>query len=367
MGGGASKREREYWDDDVPIVKADLHTDGKVASRLNAQDLRDQMSYSNDFGRIQDKYMDPAALRAQAAAHWHRVISHARDQRHKAMQNGEPTPCPLCGQMTDDPLFCGFCGDIDAATQQKIQEQKQQEQQEQSQSLTRKFSSFLLGRGGSNQSSPKAGGGKDGMGGMHISTNISSPSNASHDGSNPNSPDSDVKRVLWNNDTQSYDRIELSSCTQKNNSPSLLGGGSKRNSPDSSFYLNDKRGSALINVDDEKEHVNDIVGALLNASVKDREQRGRKSSVLLKARLNELKSEEEQRVKGFERLAELSPKSRKKFMGLGLDSESFSSDRISFTTNAASFYGEDEYTNTFSASYSLYSYTPSPSLSYTIP
>lgn len=189
MGGGASKRDG-YWDDDVPIVKADLHTDGKVASRLNTQDMRDQMSYSNDFGRIQSKYSDPAALRAQAAAHWHRVISHARDARQKAMENGEPVPCPLCGQMTDDPLFCGFCGDIDEVTQKKIEEEKIQEEQasQQSQSLTRKFSSFLLGRGsGSKNGSPSS---RDGL---QISTNVSSPSNGSADDS-----DSPIHKVLWN-------------------------------------------------------------------------------------------------------------------------------------------------------------------------
>ena len=127
MGGGASVPEEDW--DDVPINKADLHHDAQVGHRLSTQALADQMSFTSDFGRLspQSKLAaDPFAvneaerLQQQAASHWHRIMTHTREQRQLAAENGEPTPCPVCGQMTDDPQFCGFCGDIEEATQQQI-------------------------------------------------------------------------------------------------------------------------------------------------------------------------------------------------------------------------------------------------------
>ena len=72
-----------------------------------------------------------------------------------ALEAGDEVPCPLCGQMTDDPKFCGFCGDIEEATKEYLlaQEAKQDMENEKG-----KKGSFRLGSvsfGGST-SSPKS-------------------------------------------------------------------------------------------------------------------------------------------------------------------------------------------------------------------
>ena len=126
------------------------------------------MTISNDFGRSETDNKRTSTsrevLEAQAAAHWHRVISHARDQRLAAQAAGEEVPCPLCGQMTDDPKFCGFCGDIEEATQAHLamHEAKMGEQDNKKSS----FSMFGGGsRGSSPDGSPGGGGGGSAAGG----------------------------------------------------------------------------------------------------------------------------------------------------------------------------------------------------------
>ena len=182
MGGGATKHADEDWDD-VPIEKVPVQADGTVQSRINTTEVQNSLTLSNDFGRLKTdnerSNTSKEVLEAQAAAHWHRVIMHAREQRDRAIEAGEEVPCPLCGQMTEDPDFCGFCGDI----QEAMRELKAAEE-EQEAKLKKKGNSFSLLGGGSRSTSP--GGSNDSPQG--------SPSGL---------------RVLWNKEKQSYDRVEL--------------------------------------------------------------------------------------------------------------------------------------------------------------
>ena len=83
MGGGVSSHHDDDWDD-VPIEKVPVQADGRVQSRLDRGEVKNSLTISNDFGRIDmDNKRNSTSkeiLEAQAAAHWHRVIIHAREQ-----------------------------------------------------------------------------------------------------------------------------------------------------------------------------------------------------------------------------------------------------------------------------------------------
>lgn len=287
MGGGASSHHDDDWDD-VPIEKVPVQADGRVQSRLDRGEVKNSLTISNDFGRIdmdnKRNSTSKEVLEAQAAAHWHRVISHARDQRNAALEAGDEVPCPLCGQMTDDPQFCGFCGDIEEATQELIAAQENEAKQDADKEKKRSFGSFF---GGSN-SSPSS------------STSPKSPS--------PQGSPSGL-RVLWNRDSQAYDRVEV----QAKSSPGS-GGGPRR--------------SLVTNTNDVREEMTEVMGMLMSPS---RRSPGggddgdtfkpRKTAEQLRIEAEQLKSEEkiEEERKAALRAARSPPK-RRKFEGLGLDS-----------------------------------------------
>jgi E3 ubiquitin-protein ligase HUWE1 len=254
------------------------------------------MTISNDFGRIETDNKRTSTskevLEAQAAAHWHRVISHARDQRLAAQAAGEEVPCPLCGQMTDDPKFCGFCGDIEEATQAHLamHEAKMGEQDN-------KKSSFSLFGGGSRGSSPDGSPSGDG-------------------GGSPGSPS--ALRVLWNRDSQAYDRVEVQG-----------GGSPSKGSPGSPH-----RRSVQINSDNVRDEMTEMMGMLMAPTrgspggrrSNDGEDGGdtfrpRKTAKELKAEAARMREEEtaDEERKAALAAARESPK-RRKFEGLGLDS-----------------------------------------------
>ena len=92
MGSGVSRPDDEDWDD-VPIEKVPIQTDGSIQSRLNATKVKDSLTISNDFGRLKTdnerSNKSKEVLEAQAAAHWHRVIMHARNTREAALAVGD--------------------------------------------------------------------------------------------------------------------------------------------------------------------------------------------------------------------------------------------------------------------------------------
>ena len=312
MGGGASAHANvDEWDD-VPVNKADLHPDGSVSQLLNHQALTDQMSFTTDFGRLSPEsrraenphaQVEADVLRAQAAAHWHRIISHTRDQRLAAHQKGEETPCPLCGQMTDDPQFCGFCGDIEEATQEQLRIEKQRTQLEHKQergaspssSTVRILGSFL----GSARNLLGAG---------------SADANGSPTSARSGSPSSDGMRGSFHS-KPSFRRT--SNTEPSNGSPGTRG-----------------RGSSLIDIDAEKEDIEQVLGGLLETSLTAR-NRGKgseyelKSANMLRARIAQLEQEEQElnaRAARAEaaRVEQERLNAVRKFVGLGLDSESSS-------------------------------------------
>ena len=61
--------------------------------------MKNSLTITNDFGRIdmdnRRSSTSREVLEAQAAAHWHRVITHAREQRLLALEAGDEVPCPL--------------------------------------------------------------------------------------------------------------------------------------------------------------------------------------------------------------------------------------------------------------------------------
>ena len=286
MGGGASRHDEEDWDD-VPIEKVPVQTDGSIRSRMNRTEVKDSLTISNDFGRLKTdnerSSQSQEVLEAQAAAHWHRVIMHAREAREAALAAGDEVPCPLCGQMTDDPQFCGFCGDIEEAVQQA--QVAEEEMNEKAASIEKKSSfvgSLFGGSGGSKGSSP---------------TN-----------SNPTEGSPSNLRVLWNKETQNYERVEVQ--------PSPT------------------RRSVIINQDNVRDEMTDMMGMLMaprgsptnrNPNSPDSSENGRdtfrRSSA--RQRLEDAKNEEklaEERRAAIQ--ARNSPKRRRKFEGLGLDSSS---------------------------------------------
>jgi len=321
LGPGEGEGEGEEWDD-IPISKADLQTDGKVDMRVSEQALADQMSFSSDFGRLsaqsklaEDPYAvnEAEALRAQAAAHWHRIILHTRDQRAAAASAGDEVPCPLCGQMTEDPKFCGFCGDVEEAAQELLRAQDIAAEQE----LLRQEADEDARKAQAAQASP-------------------------------GSPTSRLLAPLG-----SFIGSTLSLLGMRD---AAAGSGSDTGSPSSgspsnnssfrrSFVVDSKgspisrgRGSSLIDLDAEKKDIEGVLGNLLEGSLAARNrgvgaEGAGKSAQSLRARLAELEKEEadmdarEQRAMAAraeqERLLAV-----KRFVGLGLDSDTESDEDI---------------------------------------
>lgn len=289
MGSGVSRPDEEDWDD-VPIEKVPVQADGSVQSRMNATKVKDSLTISNDFGRLKtDKRSSQSqeVLEAQAAAHWHRVIAHAREAREAALAAGDEVPCPLCGQMTDDPKFCGFCGDIEEAVQDAQAAEEEMNEKLNSEAKRSSFSLSLFG-------------GDRGRG-----SESSSPTNST--GSPQGSPSS--LRVLWNKDTQSYERVELQ--------PSPT------------------RRSMVIDQDNVRDEMTDMMGMLMaprggggspESGGGDKRSPGSQSDPYRRSarqRLEDARNEEkiaEERRAAIE--ARNSPKKRRKFEGLGLDSSS---------------------------------------------
>lgn len=280
-----SSHHDDDWDD-VPIEKVPVQADGRVQSRLDRGEVKNSLTISNDFGRIdmdnKRNSTSKEVLEAQAAAHWHRVITHAREQRNSALEAGDEVPCPLCGQMTDDPQFCGFCGDIEEATQELIAAQEDELNQATHQEKKRSFGSFF---GGSNTSPSSS----------------TSPKSPSPQGS------PSALRVLWNKESKAYDRIEVQG------SPSPGSGG---------------RRSLVTNTDDVREEMTEVMGLLMSphrrspGGAEDGDTfKPRKTAEQLRIEAEQLKSEEkiEEERKVALRAARSPPK-RRKFEGLGLDS-----------------------------------------------
>ena len=328
MGGGASRGpnygpdEEEDWDD-VPVNRADLQTDGRVDMRHNEQALADQASFTTDYGKVSKQSLlaaDPhavheaQALEDQAAAHWHRIITHTREQRLRAHENGEETPCPLCGQMTDDIQFCGFCGDIEEATQ--LQMQEEQEREEADIAAAREVQEAKASSP-SSQGSPPSG---------RIGSFLSSTRSLLSGGLS--SPDSPSRK---------------GSSFTLGGSPGSGSGSGSPSSPNSfrksSNYADSRSrgtGSSLVNIDAEKEEMHGVLNTLLEGSLAAR-NRGRnsdasgKSAAKLRARLAELEQEEANiadREEAHRLYLEEEERRNavRKFVGLGLDSDSDSDD-----------------------------------------
>ena len=321
MGAGASAQAQEEWDD-VPINKADLQTDGKVDQRISQQALADQMSFSNDFGRLsvqsklaEDPYAvsEAEALRAQAAAHWHRIISHTRDQRAAAADAGEEVPCPLCGQMTEDPKFCGFCGDVEEATQELLRAQDLAAEQALLQQEREEDARAALAAQGS--------------------------------------PGSSASRLLaplgsFIGSTMSLLGIRDAGAGSGSDTGSPSSGSPSHNSSFRRSFVTDSKGSpisrgkgsSLIDLDAEKQDMEGVLGTLLEGSLAAR-NRGKgaegasKSAQSLRARLAELEQEEADMDAREERAAAaLAERERlnavKRFVGMGLDSDTESDEDV---------------------------------------
>ena len=324
MGGGASHGgyEEEDWDN-VPINKGDLHTDGKQDHRHSRQALADQMSFTSDFGRLspQSKLADNPytteeegdALKVQAASHWHKIMSHARESREAALESGDEVPCPLCGQMTDDPQFCGFCGDIVEATQEHMRALEEQARLEET-------AADIVAAGGAPPSSPGSVGRLLGSF-LNSTRNLLSGSpekGAGGSGSDGGSP------------------------TSGNGSPGSKNS-SFRSSPGSfrrtsNTTKHDGKGSSLIDLDVEQDDMKAMLGTLLEGSLASR-NRGKgatgagKSTNSIKAELRKIKIEESEQIKREQRQNQWKIEQERRnevrrFVGMGLDSDSESDEDI---------------------------------------
>ena len=116
--------------------------------------------------------------------------------------------------MTDDPKFCGFCGDIEEAVQEA---QAAEIEMNEKDNIETKRSSFSLSL----------------FGGRRKGSESSSPMNST--GSPQGSPTS--LRVLWNKETQKYERVEV--------------------------QPNETRRSMVINQDDVRDEMTDMMGMLM--------------------------------------------------------------------------------------------------------
>ena len=267
------------WDD-VPVFKSDLQGDGVVEHRHSHQDLENQQTFTSDYGKLtleQQQYKGggESALRAQAASHWHRIIEHTREERARAHENGEATPCPLCGQMIDDPQFCGFCGDIEEATQQKIAEEEEAAARQN----------------------------EEGTPGVQWDSTTGTY----------------LRIFTGNNNSASGGSTSSQSPTAGRSSPMSSPG-----SPSRDVYRH--RGSSLIDVDKEKDDMQGVVDILMESSMMKR-NRGKgsesqgKNSKTIRERMKRLEQEElEEQQRTETSIARNSPTQRRKFVGLGLDS-----------------------------------------------
>ena len=122
MGGGSTKplppeAMRQDWST-VPVTFADLQTNGKEEHRIDEHAARHRGSITTDYGRISPTrqiFTSNSQLEVQAAAHWHRIISHAKGQRndHVSEMLGElmeKPKCPECARGNPSGPICRICG-----------------------------------------------------------------------------------------------------------------------------------------------------------------------------------------------------------------------------------------------------------------
>lgn len=124
MGGGTSNPKpvppealRRDWGS-VPVTFADLQTNGREEHRIDEYAARHRGSVTTDYGRIsptRQVFTSNSQLEAQAAAHWHRIISHAKDQRNDLVSEMlgelmEKPKCPECARGNPSGPICRICG-----------------------------------------------------------------------------------------------------------------------------------------------------------------------------------------------------------------------------------------------------------------
>jgi len=299
MGGGASSSRKEEdesplrrqrsWGD-VPVTFADLQTDGAVEHRLDEKSIRHRGSVSSDYGRISSEHQvfaSQAALEAQAAAHWHRIISHAKDGRVDAISEmlgelSQKPRCPECARGNPAGPICRICG-----------------------------------RDASKDVPPDE------------------PDAAASAAPTSSSPSGNlVPRVGWNPTTKSYDRMLVDRLLDSESIASSHSGGSPVGSP-----LNRGSPDAYAKVDftDEDTHMHHILNSLLNS---EGLRRTKDKKSMVKKLVRKLEEGETARSESpasdagagaggkqlpgspLHALRKKKGQIRRKFMGLGLDSDS---------------------------------------------
>ena len=319
MGGGVSSSQQDKpkppeargfgrrgsWSN-VPVTFADLQTNGKEEHRIDEHAVRHRGSITTDYGRISPTrqiFKSTAQLEVQAAAHWHRIISHAKDQRNDAVSEmlGElmqKPKCPECARGNPRGPMCPICGrdatdDLAAAA------------------------------------AAAAGG---------------SPALSSSASSSPSpSPNSNlVPRVGWNTATKSYDRLLVNRLLSADN---ILDSASTQPSPThvddctagsqhSAFTTGTSSPYKDVDFTDEDTHMAHILRSLLETEglkrSKDRKSYVEKMAAKAEGSPQEQEAEAERARRAFlavppSPLAALRKNKgrgqRRKFMGMGLDSD----------------------------------------------
>lgn len=129
MGSGASSIGveppiEERMTVNSPVKFPDLFTDGKLEHRKLGSEIGESTKYIhgqtplNSSSASSEKYYEnpdiqPSALELQAAAHWHRIIGHAKDQTNDTSIKLKPpkfVECQWCYTETLADSFCTGCG-----------------------------------------------------------------------------------------------------------------------------------------------------------------------------------------------------------------------------------------------------------------
>ena len=277
-GGGVRRRS---WGN-VPVTFADLQPDGAVEHRLDERALRHRGSASSDYGRIspeQQIYSSQAALEAQAAAHWHRIISHAKDQRVDAIgeilgELAQKPRCPECARGNPNGPICRICG-------------------------------------------------RD-----TIKDPLPVAAAAAVTAASPTQDQQMVPRVGWNPTTKTYDRMLVDRLLDSESIGS--GGGSTPGSPFGSPASRDVY--AKVDFSDEDTHMHHILNTLLDSEGLRRSKDRKSFTKKLARKLEGSESADDDSSAGSPASALASPSplaalrkkknGPRKFMGLGLDSDS---------------------------------------------
>lgn len=264
---------------------ADLQPDGVVEHRLDEAAIRHRGSASSDYGRISQANQvlaSQSALEAQAAAHWHRIISHAKNQRVESISelmeeyDIQKPRCPECARGNPGGPICRICGRD--TTKEQAQE-KESEGDAQQPNRARSSSSPL------------------------------------------------IPRVDWNQSTKTYDRILVER---------LLDSGSIGGSPTGSASPTPQELYKDVDFRDEDTHMQHILTTLLDSEgLKRSKDRKSYTKKLLKKAGGDSDTDSpapsspagspgpsQQQQNMPSPLAALRKKKRRKFVGLGLDSDS---------------------------------------------